>query len=96
LLNSLLINFAERKTEAIPALLQDVIERLVGMQIVTVKPDSCIIDFYNEVVNNGTFFCIKVCDLPSWPNFMVIVCRVITRSRTTFHTGLGGLFASFS
>jgi hypothetical protein len=60
LLNSLLINFAERKTEAIPALLQDVIERLVGMQIVTVKPDSCIIDFYNEVVNNGIFFCIKV------------------------------------
>jgi hypothetical protein len=36
------------------------------------------------------------CDLPSWPNFMVIVYRVITRSRTTFHTGLGGLFASFS
>jgi hypothetical protein len=60
LLNPLLINFAERKTEAIPALLQDVIERLVGMQIVAVKPDSCIIDFYNEVVNNGIFFCIKV------------------------------------
>lgn len=57
LLNSILINFAERKTEAIPALLQDVIERLVGMQIVTVKPDSCIIDFYNEVVNNGIFLC---------------------------------------
>jgi hypothetical protein len=63
---------------------------------VTVKPDSCIIDFYNEVVNNGIFFCIKVCDLPSYPNFMVIVCRVITRSLTSFQIGLGGLFASFS
>ncbi|KAM0961049.1 hypothetical protein ACFX2I_020371 [Malus domestica] len=26
----------------------DVIDRLVGMQVTTVKPDSCIIDFYNE------------------------------------------------
>ena len=42
-------NFADRGTESIPSLLQDVIERLVGMQIMTVKPDSCIIDFYNEV-----------------------------------------------
>lgn len=42
-------NFADRRTESIPSLLQDVIERLVGMQIMTVKPDSCIIDFYNEV-----------------------------------------------
>ncbi|XP_015868027.3 RNA demethylase ALKBH10B isoform X2 [Ziziphus jujuba] len=38
----------ERKIEAIPSLLQDVIDRLVGMQVMTVKPDSCIIDFYNE------------------------------------------------
>ncbi|XP_044487757.1 RNA demethylase ALKBH10B-like [Mangifera indica] len=38
----------DRRIEPIPALLQDVIERLVGMQIMTVKPDSCIIDFYNE------------------------------------------------
>uniref|UniRef100_A0A2N9HV17 Uncharacterized protein n=1 Tax=Fagus sylvatica TaxID=28930 RepID=A0A2N9HV17_FAGSY len=37
-----------RNIEPIPSLLQDVIERLVGMQIMTVKPDSCIIDFYNE------------------------------------------------
>ncbi|GMY18138.1 RNA demethylase ALKBH10B-like [Fagus crenata] len=38
----------DRNIESIPSLLQDVIERLVGMQIMTVKPDSCIIDFYNE------------------------------------------------
>ncbi|KAI4382337.1 hypothetical protein MLD38_008313 [Melastoma candidum] len=37
-----------RKIESIPALLQDVIDRLLRMQIVTVKPDSCTIDFYYE------------------------------------------------
>ncbi|KAF9625337.1 hypothetical protein IFM89_021707 [Coptis chinensis] len=34
--------------EAIPSLLQDVIERLLSLKITTVKPDSCIIDFFNE------------------------------------------------
>ncbi|XP_024193057.1 RNA demethylase ALKBH10B isoform X1 [Rosa chinensis] len=38
----------DRRMEAIPPLLQDVIDRLVGMQVLTVKPDSCIIDFFNE------------------------------------------------
>ncbi|KAA3453303.1 2OG-FeII_Oxy_2 domain-containing protein [Gossypium australe] len=34
--------------EAIPSLLQDAIERLVDLQVITAKPDSCIIDVYNE------------------------------------------------
>ncbi|KAA8532418.1 hypothetical protein F0562_032444 [Nyssa sinensis] len=38
----------DRRTESIPGLLQDVIKRLVGMQVMTVKPDSCIIDIFNE------------------------------------------------
>ncbi|KAA8529874.1 hypothetical protein F0562_034522 [Nyssa sinensis] len=38
----------ERSIESIPGLLQDVIECLVGMQVATVKPDSCIIDIFNE------------------------------------------------
>ncbi|KAL7181072.1 hypothetical protein ACSBR1_040020 [Camellia fascicularis] len=38
----------DRKMESIPGLLEDVIERLVGMQVMTVKPDSCIIDIFNE------------------------------------------------
>ncbi|GAV57237.1 2OG-FeII_Oxy_2 domain-containing protein [Cephalotus follicularis] len=38
----------DRKIEPIPASLQDVIDRLVSMQLTTVKPDSCIIDVYNE------------------------------------------------
>lgn len=43
------INVAEKKIEPIPALLQDVIDRLDGMQVFTTKPDSCIVDIYNEV-----------------------------------------------
>ncbi|XP_010032031.2 RNA demethylase ALKBH10B isoform X2 [Eucalyptus grandis] len=42
-------NVGISRDRTIPALLQDVIERVVGMQIMTVKPDSCIIDFFNEV-----------------------------------------------
>ncbi|KAG6764343.1 hypothetical protein POTOM_031809 [Populus tomentosa] len=38
----------ERRLESIPALLQDVIEHFVAMQVMTMKPDSCIIDIYNE------------------------------------------------
>ncbi|XP_044493278.1 RNA demethylase ALKBH10B-like [Mangifera indica] len=38
----------DRRIEPIPALLQGVIDHAVGMQILTVKPDSCIIDVYNE------------------------------------------------
>ncbi|XP_022735398.1 uncharacterized protein LOC111288681 isoform X2 [Durio zibethinus] len=38
----------DRRIEAIPALLQDAIERLVNLQVLTAKPDSCIIDVYNE------------------------------------------------
>ncbi|GFP83591.1 hypothetical protein PHJA_000502500 [Phtheirospermum japonicum] len=36
------------KTEPIPELLQDVIERLLTEKVVSVKPDSAIIDFFNE------------------------------------------------
>ncbi|TXG57129.1 hypothetical protein EZV62_018442 [Acer yangbiense] len=42
------VKASNRRIESIPALLQDVIDRLVGMQIMTTKPDSCIIDVYNE------------------------------------------------
>ncbi|GLT49875.1 hypothetical protein SLA2020_234010 [Shorea laevis] len=38
----------DRRVEAIPSMVQDAISRLVGMQIMTVKPDCCIIDIYNE------------------------------------------------
>ncbi|XP_039043924.1 RNA demethylase ALKBH10B-like [Hibiscus syriacus] len=38
----------DRRMEAIPTLLQDVIERLVDLQVMTAKPNSCIVDVYNE------------------------------------------------
>ncbi|KAI3696167.1 hypothetical protein L1987_79177 [Smallanthus sonchifolius] len=38
----------DRKIEPIPSLFQEFIERLMAMEILTVKPDSCIIDIYNE------------------------------------------------
>ncbi|XP_068664060.1 RNA demethylase ALKBH10B-like isoform X2 [Aristolochia californica] len=40
--------YKDRKLEAIPNLLQDVIDRLLQLQIVSMKPNSCIIDFFNE------------------------------------------------
>ncbi|KAK8579564.1 hypothetical protein V6N12_069885 [Hibiscus sabdariffa] len=39
---------ADRRIEAIPSLLQDAIERLVELQVIIAKPDSCIIDVYSE------------------------------------------------
>ncbi|KAL4586466.1 hypothetical protein LXL04_011102 [Taraxacum kok-saghyz] len=38
----------DRKLEPIPDLFEDVINRLISSQILTVKPDTCIIDIYNE------------------------------------------------
>ncbi|KAF5777490.1 putative alpha-ketoglutarate-dependent dioxygenase AlkB-like superfamily [Helianthus annuus] len=38
----------DRKIEPIPSLFQEFIERLISMEILKVKPDSCIIDIYNE------------------------------------------------
>ncbi|KAI3729724.1 hypothetical protein L6452_18388 [Arctium lappa] len=38
----------DRRIEPIPSLFEDVIEGLMAMQVLTVKPDSCIIDIFNE------------------------------------------------
>ncbi|XP_017229923.1 RNA demethylase ALKBH10B isoform X1 [Daucus carota subsp. sativus] len=40
--------YRERRIEPIPGLLQDVIDRLIALQVITVEPDCCIIDFFNE------------------------------------------------
>ncbi|XP_060182677.1 RNA demethylase ALKBH10B isoform X1 [Lycium barbarum] len=40
--------YKDRKIEAIPGLFQDVIDRLSAMQILSAKPDACVIDFFNE------------------------------------------------
>ncbi|KAF8098059.1 hypothetical protein N665_0275s0029 [Sinapis alba] len=36
------------RIEPIPSFLSDIIERFVSKQIIPVKPDACIIDFFNE------------------------------------------------
>ncbi|ONK72429.1 uncharacterized protein A4U43_C04F19340 [Asparagus officinalis] len=41
-------NSSERKAEAIPSLLQDALDLLIQNQVLTIKPDYCIIDFFNE------------------------------------------------
>ncbi|AEE29212.1 putative alpha-ketoglutarate-dependent dioxygenase AlkB-like superfamily [Arabidopsis thaliana] len=38
----------DRRIEPIPSALSDIIERLVSKQIIPVKPDACIIDFFSE------------------------------------------------
>ncbi|KAM3339099.1 RNA demethylase ALKBH10B [Capsicum galapagoense] len=40
--------YKDRKTEAIPGLFQDVIDRLSAMQVLSTKPDACVIDIFNE------------------------------------------------
>ncbi|KAK1385305.1 RNA demethylase ALKBH10B [Heracleum sosnowskyi] len=40
--------FKERRIEPIPRLLQDVIDRLIALQVITVEPDCCIIDYFDE------------------------------------------------
>lgn len=41
--------YEDRRIEPIPSALSDIIERLVSKQIIPVKPDACIIDFFSEV-----------------------------------------------
>ncbi|XP_064969760.1 RNA demethylase ALKBH10B isoform X3 [Musa acuminata AAA Group] len=38
----------ERKVGAIPSFLQDVLDRVVQLQVLPIKPDFCIIDFFSE------------------------------------------------
>jgi len=45
----------EKNIESMPSLLQDIIERMTASQVMTVKPDACIVDFYNEVASCMSF-----------------------------------------
>ncbi|MCL7044463.1 hypothetical protein MKW94_005967 [Papaver nudicaule] len=47
----------DRKIEPIPDVLQDVIERLVQAQVLNVKPDSCMIDYFNEGDHSQAHMC---------------------------------------
>lgn len=41
--------YADQRIEPIPSFLSDIIESFVSKKIIPVKPDSCIIDFFNEI-----------------------------------------------
>lgn len=70
------------KMEAIPSLLQEVIERLLSLQVTTVKPDSCIIDFFNEGDHSQPHVC------PPW--FGRPVCTLfLTECDVTFGRVIG-------
>lgn len=57
-----MVNFADPKVEPIPVLLQDVIERLFTEHVVSVKPDSAIIDVFNEVSYDiSAFYELMIC-----------------------------------
>ena len=88
------LNLADKNVEPIPSLFQDIIERMISSQVMTVKPDACIVDFYNEV---DALFCflfvggfILVSNLLRQPD-IATVYRVIIHSPTIGHIGLEGL-----
>lgn len=87
------MEFTDRRIEPIPSLLQDVIERLVGMKVMTAKPDSCIIDVFNEVsCHVFTLYGFELLFIMQVGlNNVALVCRVIIRSHTCGHHGLAGL-----
>uniref|UniRef100_A0A1D1YIG2 Uncharacterized protein n=1 Tax=Anthurium amnicola TaxID=1678845 RepID=A0A1D1YIG2_9ARAE len=41
-------NVVERRVAPIPDALQDILDQLVKLQIMTFKPDFCVVDFFNE------------------------------------------------
>ncbi|RZC61802.1 hypothetical protein C5167_023544 [Papaver somniferum] len=55
--NTLENNVTDRRKEPIPDILQDVIERLVQAQVINMKPDSCIIDYFNEGDHSQPHMC---------------------------------------
>jgi len=50
------LNLTDKKVESIPSLFQDIIERLAASQVMTVKPDACVVDFFNEVASSSFVF----------------------------------------
>ncbi|KAF3793781.1 hypothetical protein EJ110_NYTH01934 [Nymphaea thermarum] len=47
----------DRKVEQMPSALQDIADRLIQSQVMNVKPDSCIIDFFNEGDHSQPHMC---------------------------------------
>lgn len=88
------LDIAERLVEAIPKQLQDVIDNFVRMQVMTVKPDSCIIDFFNEVRNCDVMsMVLKLSAVICYVNLIMWFCRGTTHILMHAHLGMEGHFA---
>lgn len=87
-----MVNFADPKIEPIPVALQDVIERLLTKNVVSAKPDSAIIDIFNEVPYDSSAFCVLIiCINVDRTNLLPHTYRVITHSLISGHNGMEGL-----
>jgi hypothetical protein len=61
------MNLTDKNFESIPSLFQDIVERMAASKVMTVKPDACIVDFYNEVAS-FMFFLGSLSTLRFWYN----------------------------
>ena len=92
MINRVMINFADPKIEPIPVALQDVVERLLNKNVVSTKPDSAIIDIFNEVpYDSSAFYVLIICIEVDISNLLLRFYRVITLSLISGHNGLEGL-----
>ncbi|KAJ6848302.1 uncharacterized protein M6B38_273635 [Iris pallida] len=73
----------ERKVEPLPSLLREVLDRFVQLQVLTVKPDFCVIDFFNEGDHSQGYI------WPSW--YGRPVCNIfLTECDMVFGRAIGG------
>ncbi|XP_019460076.1 PREDICTED: uncharacterized protein LOC109359835 [Lupinus angustifolius] len=73
----------DKNIEPIPSLFQDIIRHMVSLQVMTVKPDACIVDFYNVGDHSQPY---------NWPHWVgrPVYILFLTDCEMTF----GGLIAS--
>ncbi|CAH8382334.1 unnamed protein product [Eruca vesicaria subsp. sativa] len=74
----------DRRIEPIPSFLSDIIERFVSKQIIPVKPDACIIDFFNEETTRDLSSYLSLQDLFFWwkANLQILPSLPFTQSES--------------
>lgn len=85
---------SERRIEPIPGLLQDVIDRFIALQVITVEPDCCIVDFFNEV--SKIFYRNNLVQCQAALIRFSYSIRVITHSLICGRVDMEGQFVFFS
>ncbi|XXG40860.1 hypothetical protein AAC387_Pa01g1470 [Persea americana] len=77
----------DRKMEAIPTLLQDIIDRFVRLEVMPTKAESCIIDFFNEGDHSQPHLCPPWYGRPFCILFLTECDVVFGRAVGTDHPG---------